>query len=109
MPAEMNARLEANYKEMMAKIERYIKAIEEHLRKVVTSNQKDWDEGLPLFLLDYRASTHDTTGLPPASIGVSKTRITPLNPQSDGMVERYIKTIEEHLRKVVTSNQKDWD
>jgi transposase InsO family protein len=40
---------------------------------------------------------------------VSKTRTTPLHPQSDGMVERYIKTIEEHLRKVVASHQRDWD
>jgi transposase InsO family protein len=35
-------------------------------------------------------------------LGVSKTRTTPLHLQSDGMVERYIKTIEEYLRKVVT-------
>jgi transposase InsO family protein len=42
-------------------------------------------------------------------LGVSKTRTTPLHPQSDGMVERYIKTIEEHLRKVVASHRRDWD
>ncbi|PNF43660.1 hypothetical protein B7P43_G16174 [Cryptotermes secundus] len=42
-------------------------------------------------------------------LGVSKTRTTPLHPQSDGMVERYVKTIEEHLRKVVSSHQRDWD
>jgi transposase InsO family protein len=38
-------------------------------------------------------------------LGVSKTRTTPLHPQSDGIVELYIKTAEEHLRKVVASNQ----
>jgi hypothetical protein len=42
-------------------------------------------------------------------LGVSKTRTTLLHPQSDGRVERYVKKIEEHLRKVVTSNQRDWD
>jgi hypothetical protein len=26
-------------------------------------------------------------------LGISKTRITPLNPQSDGMVEHYVKTL----------------
>jgi transposase InsO family protein len=31
-------------------------------------------------------------------LGVSKTRTTPLHPQSDGMVECYVKTIEEQLR-----------
>jgi transposase InsO family protein len=42
-------------------------------------------------------------------LGVGKTPTTPLHPQSDGIVERYIKTVEEHLRKVVASNQKDWN
>jgi hypothetical protein len=37
-------------------------------------------------------------------LGVSKARTTPLHPQSDGMVERYIKAVEKHLRKVVTSH-----
>jgi hypothetical protein len=36
--------------------------------KVVASHQRDWDERLPLFLLAYRASTHDTTGLTPVSL-----------------------------------------
>jgi hypothetical protein len=49
-------------------VERYIKTIEEHLRKVVASHQRDWDERLDLFLLAYRASTHDTTGFTPASL-----------------------------------------
>jgi hypothetical protein len=49
-------------------VERYIKTIEEHLRKVVASHQKDWDARLPIFLLAYRASTHDTTGLTPANL-----------------------------------------
>jgi hypothetical protein len=35
-------------------------------------------------------------------------RTTPLHPQSDGMMERYIKTIEQ-LRKVFASHQRDWD
>jgi len=39
----------------------------------------------------------------------NKTRTTPLHPQSDGMVERYVKTIGEHLSKVVSTHQRDWD
>jgi hypothetical protein len=42
-------------------------------------------------------------------LGVSKTRTTPLHPQLDVMVERYIKAVEEHLRKVVISDQRDCD
>lgn len=42
-------------------------------------------------------------------LGMNKTRTTPLHPQSDGMVERFNRTIEEHLKKVVDAHQKDWD
>jgi hypothetical protein len=49
-------------------VEHYFKTVEEHLHKVVASHQRDWDERLPFFLLAYRASTHDTTGLTPASL-----------------------------------------
>jgi hypothetical protein len=38
-------------------VERYIKTIEEHLRKVVASHQWDWDERLPLFLEVYPAES----------------------------------------------------
>jgi transposase InsO family protein len=41
-------------------------------------------------------------------LGVNKTRSTSLHPQLDGMVERYIKTVGEHLRKVA-SHHMDWD
>jgi len=44
-------------------VERYTKTIEEHQRKVVSTHQWDWDERLPKFLLAYRASTHETTGV----------------------------------------------
>ena len=49
-------------------VERYVKTIEEHLRKVVSTHQRDWDERLPIFLLAYRASTHETTGVTPANM-----------------------------------------
>jgi hypothetical protein len=38
------------------------------LRKVVSSNQRDWKTRLPHFLLAHRASTHDTTRLTPAGM-----------------------------------------
>lgn len=33
----------------------------------------------------------------------------PLHSQTDGMVERYVKTVKEHIRKVVWAYQRDWD
>jgi hypothetical protein len=49
-------------------VDRYIKTVEEHLRKFITSHQRDWDERLPFFLPAYRTSIHDTTGLTPAHL-----------------------------------------
>ena len=42
-------------------------------------------------------------------MGIKKTRTTPFHPQSDGMVERYNRTLENQLALFVNSNQNDWD
>ncbi|XP_037944217.1 uncharacterized protein K02A2.6-like [Teleopsis dalmanni] len=42
-------------------------------------------------------------------MGIRKTRTTALHPQSDGMVERFNRTLEEHLRKVINKCQRNWD
>jgi hypothetical protein len=49
-------------------VERYVKRVQEHLRKVVSTHQRDWDKRLTIFLLAYRAATHETTGVTPASM-----------------------------------------
>jgi hypothetical protein len=43
-------------------MEKYTKPVEEHLRKIVASHRRGWDTRLPIFLLAYRVSTHDTMG-----------------------------------------------
>ncbi|GFX93612.1 retrovirus-related Pol polyprotein from transposon 412 [Trichonephila clavipes] len=42
-------------------------------------------------------------------LGIDKTKTTPLHPQSDGMVERFNRTILNNLSLVVSKNQQDWD
>lgn len=42
-------------------------------------------------------------------LGVEKTRTTPLHPQSDGMVERFNRTLLDYLSKFVDRQQTDWD
>jgi hypothetical protein len=42
-------------------------------------------------------------------LGIDKTRTTPYRPQSDGMIERANRTIENMLSAFVSKNQKDWD
>jgi hypothetical protein len=49
-------------------VKRYIKMVDEHLRNVFVSYQRDSDHSLPLFLLTYSASPHDTTGMTPARL-----------------------------------------
>lgn len=44
-----------------------------------------------------------------STMSIKKTRTTPLHPQSDGMVERFNRTLENFLAKVVSSNQLTWD
>jgi len=45
-----------------------VKTIKEHLRKVVSSHQRDWDERLPIFLMTNLVSTHETTGVTSANM-----------------------------------------
>ncbi|CAA9999102.1 unnamed protein product, partial [Nesidiocoris tenuis] len=42
-------------------------------------------------------------------LGIRRTRTTPLHPQSNGMVERFNRTLVDLLSKTVGGDQKDWD
>ncbi|GFY05472.1 retrovirus-related Pol polyprotein from transposon 412 [Trichonephila clavipes] len=42
-------------------------------------------------------------------LAIDKTRTTALHPQSDGMVERFNRTILNSLSLLVSSKQQDWD
>ena len=42
-------------------------------------------------------------------LGIEKTQTTALHPQSDGMVERFNRTLENHLAIFVEQNKKGWD
>ena len=42
-------------------------------------------------------------------LDIDKTRTTPFHPQSDGLVERFNRTLENMLSLYVADNQKDWD
>ena len=46
----------------------YKRQLEQHLSKVVDENQTDWDQRIPLFLMAYRSSVHDTNGMTPAKL-----------------------------------------
>jgi len=42
-------------------------------------------------------------------LGAHKTRTTPLRPQSDGLVERFHRTLGQQLAILTSKHQKDWD
>ena len=42
-------------------------------------------------------------------LGIDKTRTTGFHPQSDGLVERFNRTLENMLSKFVSESQRDWD
>lgn len=42
-------------------------------------------------------------------VGIEKTRTSALHPQSDGMVERFNRTLENQLALFVEKHQRDWD
>jgi transposase InsO family protein len=42
-------------------------------------------------------------------LGIGKTRTNPYHPKSDGMVERFNKTLEAMLSAYVGDHQRDWD
>ncbi len=42
-------------------------------------------------------------------LGIDKTRTTALHPQSDGMMERFNRTLENELAIFIEKHQQDWD
>ncbi|VDI58319.1 Hypothetical predicted protein [Mytilus galloprovincialis] len=44
-----------------------------------------------------------------AKLKIDKTRTTSFRPQSNGLVERYNRTLENTISKYISKNQRDWD
>jgi len=49
-------------------VERQYQTILNYLAKFISKNQKDWNRWIPLYLLAYRSSKHETTGMIPAEV-----------------------------------------
>ncbi|KAJ8037827.1 hypothetical protein HOLleu_18745 [Holothuria leucospilota] len=43
------------------------------------------------------------------SLGIRKTRTTPYHPQSDGLIERFNRTMKDQLAKYIAAGHSDWD
>lgn len=53
-------------------VERFNRTLEDMISKYVQPNQKNWDEVLPLLMLAYRSSVHQTTGYSPAKLNLGR-------------------------------------
>jgi len=49
-------------------VERQHQTILNYLAKFISENQRDWDRWVPMFLLAYRSSKHEATGVTPAEL-----------------------------------------
>ncbi|XP_056001857.1 uncharacterized protein LOC130048813 [Ostrea edulis] len=53
-------------------VERFNRTLEDMISKYVQPNQRNWDEVLPLMMLAYKSSVHDTTGYSPAKLNLGR-------------------------------------
>ena len=60
-------------------IERFHRTLNSMLGKVVSENQRDWDDHLPYVMAAYRASVHDVTGFSPNYLVFGRESRAPLD------------------------------
>ena len=87
--------------------ERFNRTIEDLLSKYIPANQRDWDEHLPLLLLAYRSSVHESTHQTPYIMMLGRHALLPVDlvcPQSSAETEMtghdYVQSLKGRLEKV---------
>ena len=60
-------------------VERFNRTLEATLSKFVSLNQKDWDQQLPLLMMAYRSSVHESTGFTPNEMMLGRAVLLPLD------------------------------
>lgn len=92
-------------------VERQHQTILNYLAKYISQNQKDWDRWIPMFLLAYRSSKHETTGMTPAELYFARDLRLPVDllrgnlPRSEegeasSSIENFASTLREKLDEI---------
>ncbi len=88
-------------------VERANRTVVSMLKKYVSANQKDWDIKLPLVLMVARATSHQSTGVPPFTLMTGRSMTLPLNLlyQNGDLnlftaynTHQYLEELRQHLR-----------
>jgi len=92
-------------------VERFHRTLNSMLGKVVSQNQRNWDEFLPTVMGAYRASRHESTGFSPNFLMLGKENAAPLDvvygipvgeeehyESQDGFVDNRLKIMRESYR-----------
>lgn len=87
--------------------ERFNRTIADMLIKYVSANQRDWDEFLPMLLLAYRSSIHESTKQTPYAMFFGRHAILPVDlvgcpscSENRKESHEYVLELKERLRKV---------
>jgi len=84
-------------------VERQHQTIINYLAKFIAENQKDWDQWIPMFLLAYRSSKHETTGVTPAELYLGRDLQLPLDLLRGSppiLHEEELETVDEYVRSL---------
>jgi len=84
-------------------VERQHQTIINYLAKFIAENQKDWDQWIPMFLLAYRSSKHETTGVTPAELYLGRDLQLPLDLLRGSppvLHEEELETVDDYVRNL---------
>jgi len=84
-------------------VERQHQTLVNYLAKFIAENQKDWDQWIPMFLLAYRSSKHETTGVTPAELYLGRELQLPLDLLRGSppvLHEEELETVSEYVRSL---------
>ncbi|GFX83960.1 retrovirus-related Pol polyprotein from transposon 412 [Trichonephila clavipes] len=87
-------------------VERFNLTILNNLSLMVSKNQQDWDQKVPLFLLAYRSAVHETTGYSPSQMLFGRDLRLPCDllfgrpPDTPSSPEEYVQNLQARFEDV---------